>query len=331
MPEPPAERRGRAWIGYLVAAACLIWVFHDIRLGELWGHLARMRWWILAPAVACDIASYVTQGARWSAVLRSAGRLSLLKATQAIYAGLFVNEVLPMRVGEVLRAYLVSRWLSLRMTTVLSSILVERFCDGIWLALAVGAVVLTVPLPHFLVDAEEFLAAGVVLATLLFVYLVLREQRQPAPVHRGRLAGFWRLLGHIAAALRDMGRSRYVWNALVLSGLLLLLQAVAFWLAMVAWGFTLSFWHGVAVVLILHLGTMIPSAPSNLGTYQFFTVLGLTLFGVDKTQAGGFSMLVFLVLTIPLWAIGGLAMARAGLTLAGVRAEVSRIRHRRSS
>jgi hypothetical protein len=57
-----------------------------------------------------------------------------------------------------------------------------------------------------------------------------------------------------------------------------------------------------------------------VGTYQFFTVLGLTQFAVDKTTATGFSVVVFLILTVPLWVIGILAFGRAGLSLHQVRA-----------
>jgi hypothetical protein len=61
------------------------------------------------------------------------------------------------------------------------------------------------------------------------------------------------------------------------------------------------------------LGTLVPSAPANVGSYQFFTVLGLTLFGVEKATAAGFSLVVFTVLTAPLWAIELWALSSSGL------------------
>ena len=63
-----------------------------------------------------------------------------------------------------------------------------------------------------------------------------------------------------------------------------------------------EFATGLAVFIIVHLGTLVPGAPANVGSYQFFTVLGLTLFGVEKAAAAGFSFVVFTVLTAPLWA-----------------------------
>ena len=112
--------------------------------------------------------------------------------------------------------------------------------------------------------------------------------------------------------------------AFVLSLALLLLQGTSFWFVMLAYGLHQPFAAGIVVFLIVHLGTALPSAPANIGTYQFFTVLGLTLLGVDKTSAAGFSLVVFALLSAPLWALGFWAFGRSGLTLLGMRAELNK-------
>ncbi len=92
-----------------------------------------------------------------------------------------------------------------------------------------------------------------------------------------------------------------------------------------ACGLDLSLWAGAVVLLVVHIGTAIPNAPSNVGTYQFFCVVGLELFGIDKTLATGFSVVVFIVLTIPLWVLGLLAVSRSGMTLSFIRSEIGKI------
>jgi glycosyltransferase 2 family protein len=315
--------------GYIIAALCLVWVFHDVRIKELIGSMKTINWWWVAGAVFFDILSYACQGMRWSLLLHPIGRISALRATQAIYAGLFVNEILPMRLGEVLRAYLVSLWAAARFAAVIPSILVERFFDAIWLALAFGITVLIIPLPKYLVDAEEILGFTALAATILFVYLVFHKRGEKA-VRPGSTRGYWRLLQWIpdlldkmTGGIRDIGRSRYFYSSFAVSLFLLLGQVLSYWLVMLAYGLKLSLWHGAAIFLIVHIGTAIPSAPSNIGTYQFFTVVGLTLFGIDKTLATSFSVVVFFILTIPLWAIGMLVFGRLGLSLKKVQTEIA--------
>jgi glycosyltransferase 2 family protein len=318
---PAAVASRRNLIGYLIAGGCLVWVFHDVDFGGLFRDIGSANWWWIAVAIGFDIASYVCQGWRWALLLHPKGRLSTLRATQAIYAGLFVNEILPLRAGEVLRIYLASHWLGTSFAVVVASVLVERFFDGIWVVLAAAATVLVVPLPRFLVDAEEILAAIMVVSTGVFVWLVMRKRLAAEEgVPRAWWVGaFSRLVGSLATGVREIGRSTYLYVSLAGSCGVLAFQILAFWFVLRAYSILLPFWQCAAVVLILHLGTAIPGAPSNLGTYQFFTVVGLTQFGVEKTTAAGFSVAVFLILTIPLWAIGVVAFGRAGLSLQMVR------------
>ena len=321
----PMPHRGKVLAGYLLAAVCLAWVFHDVEYRDLFRNLGTTAWWLIGLAIVGDILSYACQGWRWSLLLRAKGNLSVLRATQAVYAGLFVNEIIPMRVGEVLRIYLASRWIPAEFAGVVPSVLVERFFDAIWLALAIGITILFVPLPRYLVNAEEVLAIIVFAATALFAFLVLRRQQvapeaAPRPGLAGRASS---LLSGLARGLHSIGRSNLLSASFGISFLLLFFQVLAFWLVMWGYGLRLSFWYGAAVLLIVHLGTALPGAPSNIGTYQFFTVLGLTQFGVDKTTATGFSVVVFVILTIPLWAIGIFAFGRAGLSLHNLTAQVS--------
>jgi len=316
-------------LGYAIGVLCLVWVFHDVRIKEIMNSLAIINWWLVAIAIFFDILSYVCQGLRWSLLLHPIGRISPFRATQAIYAGLFVNEILPLRPGEVLRIYLASRWAPVRFAAVVPSILIERYFDAIWLALAFGITVLIVPLPKYLVDAEEILGFTALAGTFFFIYLILRKKSTSAdPSNRAK--NYWRpvrwlldLVDKMALGVRDIGRSRYVYSSFLVSFFLLLGQIASYWLVMQAYGLKLSFWHGAAIFLIVHIGTAIPGAPSNVGTYQFFTVVGLTLFGIDKTLASGFSIIVFFILTIPLWIIGLLVFGRLGLSLKKVRTEIA--------
>ena len=316
------RQRVRTIAGYLVAAVCLVWVFHDVHVAGMLRAVRELRWTWVWLAIAVDIASYVTQGFRWQCLLRPIGNLRWLEATQAIYAGLFASEVLPMRPGEVLRALIVSRQLQTDVSAVFPSILVERLFDGIWLALGVGVAAMLIPLPTNLLRAGDLLGLLILLATTLFLYVVLRRPGASfiSPgVDAGRPAG---RVARFRRGLQDIGRRRETYLAFVLSLALLLGQMLAFWMVMLAYGLSISFWTAAVVLLIVHLGTAVPNAPGNVGTYQFFCVVALTLFGIDKTLATGFSVVVFVILTIPLWLIGFVALGRTGATLASVRAQI---------
>ncbi len=343
----------RALLGYALAAVCLVWVFHDYDFSELLRRVAAMNPYWVAAAILCDILSYLCQGMRWQLLLRPLGRVSVLRSTQAIYAGLFINEMLPMKLGELVRAFLVSRWMPAKLGSVAASILIERLCDGVWLAAGIALTIMFVPLPRRLVEAGDVFGVGILVLLFLLTLLAVSGSRvslrNSAHAENDIDAGgpsvrtmdtdgapgsftLWRklsnaiavLLRRLSFELRVIGRTRWMLLAFALSLALLLLQGLSLWLVMRAYGLRLPFAAGVAVFLIVHLGTALPSAPANIGTYQFFIVLGLTLLGVDKTSAAGFSLVVFALLSAPLWALGFWAFGRSGLTLFGVRAELGK-------
>ena len=327
-------RNWRYAIGLLLAAAGLIWVLHDIHLSKLAGQLAGINWRWVALAMVCDVLSYVVQGVRWQLLLQPVGKVSLLQATQAIYAGLFTNEVLPMRPGEFVRSYLASRWAGASFVAILPSIIVERLFDGMWVAMGIGLAAIFAPLPEDLNKVGETFGLIVAAAVALFIFLVFRPPQQSGRPTGYRMPG-WKplrtvatVLTRLSEGLRETSRTKEFYLAFVLSLLFLALQILAFWLIMLGYGLRLSFWIGAAVMLIVHLGTAIPNAPANVGSYQFFTVLGLTLFGVGKTSATGFSLVVFTLLTLPLLVIGFLALSRSGMSLAAIREELRRPKRR---
>jgi hypothetical protein len=81
----------------------------------------------------------------------------------------------------------------------------------------------------------------------------------------------------------------------------------------------------VVVLLVINLGVSLPNAPANVGSYQFFCVLGLSVFQIEKTTATGFSIFAFLALNLPFVFLGFAAVVRSGLSLRTMREQVSRL------
>ncbi|MER3446655.1 MAG: hypothetical protein C4291_07325, partial [Candidatus Dadabacteria bacterium] len=333
-PDKPFLRWIRFALGYVVALLCLGVVFHGARVGQILQNMTAINWWWVALAVICDILGFVSQGFRWQLLLRPIGNVSVIQTTQAIYAGLFISEVLPMRFGELARAYLISRWISAKFSSTIPSIIIERLFDGIWMALAIGLTAIFVPLPRNLVKAGDTLGIIVLVFTGLFIYVVFRKRKGSLEGAYKEHSG-WKPIQSVMsftermdAGLRNIGMSPLFYVSFGISIFILVFQALAFWLAMLAYGLSTPFWVGVVVFLIVHLGTVIPNAPANVGTYQFFCVVGLTIFGIEKTLATGFSVVVFVLLTIPLWIIGFFVLSRSGTTLYAIRSEVNTLLQR---
>ena len=94
-----------------------------------------MDWKWVALAVVADLGVYLLQAYRWSLLLRPWNRWASGGPRAPSTSDLFANEVLPGHAGEILRCYLLSIWTALPFSVSLSSALIERVFDGIWLSL----------------------------------------------------------------------------------------------------------------------------------------------------------------------------------------------------
>jgi uncharacterized protein (TIRG00374 family) len=300
----------------------LVWTLRGANLGELKDDLATMDWWWLGFAVVADVAVYCWQAVRWRQVLRPVEQVSFRQAVSAIYIGLFANEVLPFRAGEILRCYMVSRWTKLPFSVVISSALIERIFDGIWLCLCLLLTIQMVPAHHhmrWLVRSGYLLGVVVLSGSALLALAVFLRQKT-----RALLSGEgWQR--HVRVLIDDLnliGHSRYLYFAFLQSLPYLLLQVLPIYAAMQAYDFNQSrsfvptIGCAFALMVILRLGSVVPQAPGNLGLFQLMTKEALQrIYHVAPDEAARFSLVLWGTVTIPLLIAGLGALMSSGSKL----------------
>jgi hypothetical protein len=309
----------------LVSLVCLAWALRGVRLGELKEDIATMDWWWVALAVATDLAVYTWQAWRWMLILRPIEPVSYWQTVRAIYIGLFANEVLPFRAGELLRCYLVSRWTAMPFSVSVSSVLIERIFDGIWLVAGMFVALRIVPRPHhmrLLVGSEYVLAAVVLVGAALLAIALFHRQR----AHDALSGTTWQR--HLRVLIDDLsliGHSRYLYIAFFQSLPYLLLQVIPIYAAFKGYGFDdLTLKDAFALMVILRVGTMIPAAPGNLGVFQVMTFESLIkIFNVVPREAHRFSLVLWGMVTLPLLIAGLVALAITGAKIGELRRAAS--------
>src|SRR5690349_10231072 len=143
--------------GYALSAACLVWVLHGYDFRQLGEAVKTLDWKWVTLAIFLDLSVYIVHAWRWNTLLRPVARLPFWRTVQSIYIGLFANEVLPLRTGEIIRCYLLAHWNDILLSLVFASAAIERLIDGFWLVGAFIATALYVRLPRFMVDLVKVL------------------------------------------------------------------------------------------------------------------------------------------------------------------------------
>ena len=291
--------------------------------------LADVSWRWVALGIAFDIASYVVQALRWKLLLVPFGRVKMRDATRAVFAGLFANLIFPLRPGELLRSYLVAKAEDIGVGTVVGSVLVERLIDLVVTTAGLGAMLMFVPAPLRFRHGASALGIATLALLGLFIAMILYIELRFGGDPR-RMSGGRRMPGKLMSALiglHAMGTSPSFYPAVFTSLLMPSCQVLALWALMKSYGIGLPPFLGPAVVLlVINLGVSLPNAPANVGSYQFFCVLGLSIFAVvDKTTATSFSFFAFVMMNLPFFFLGFYAVIRSGLSMRSMREQMSRL------
>ena len=304
--------------GYVLSAACLVWVLHGYPIKqELLPALRELDWKWIALAAGCEAGVYFIQAWRWRTLLEPVIRLGYWRTAQAIYVGLFANEVLPLRTGELIRCYLLAHWNNLRISLSFASAAVERVFDGLFLIIAFLLTTGVIRgIPRDLTILVRVLGGLLLVGCVVLVWLIRRRLDSNPALHESKSAATFR---HIVEGLHLMGNNRTMAATTGISFLYMAVQFVSLWAVMKAYELDLSLWAAAAVVTIIRLWTTVPNAPGNVGFLNAAAVVALRGLDVEPRVATTFSIILFGVWTLPIIVLGAIATALTGTNIAELR------------
>ena len=323
----------RSWPGLLVSLVLLVIVFTVVDLEALASSLALADYRYFLPALLVFLVGLGMRTFAWRTLLLEKARLG--QTFFALNEGYLLNNLLPFRLGEFGRAFLLSRSAGLGFLQVLSSIVVERIFD---LSLVVGVLLITLP---FVVGAEDWArpAALSMGAALLLAFILLhllarnqvrarswfeRLQARFSPLKRVRVDQVDTLFQGLAA-LVDLRRFLLV---LVSLGLTWLLVIYHYYLVLLAFVPEARFLWAAFGIGVVGLGVAVPSAPGSVGVVQGVIVAVFpSLFGLDPAVALAYGLTVHAFYLLATSGLGLVGLARERASLSGVYSEIrARIR-----
>ena len=304
----------------LVSVLCMYFVLSGAHIHLIWGEIRRMHWGWVSLAIGSDVFVYLLQSWRWGYILRPVERVSPWTLVRSIYVGLFANEVLPLRAGELIRCFLITRWSNVPLSGSFASALIERIFDGVWLMALVFVPLQIADLPHYLQRAGYVLGIIIVIASLVLGF-GMYAKRQSIDLFFGFSFPAW--FNTLVEDLHLIGHSRYLYYSFFISGAYLLAQVIPIYAVIRAYGLDLDseIVTAFALMVLLRLSSVVPQAPGNLGLFQGVAFTTLKLFGVYGAQAKRFSFVLWGVVTVPLIIVGFLLLLLTGVKMTHLHRE----------
>lgn len=291
--------------------------FASIEIPQVLNALSSVRWSLLAVAVGFFCCGYSFRILRWAQMLRPYNHdLKWRTCAVPFLASIALNNLVPLRAGDILRATAFSKWLGVPTARVLTTLVLERVLDVFALvvtaSIALAYFRMSTPINGALqnYNVATFLAIaaaiGVVLIYPKFIETPLmwgiRQVSKLRPELGPKLEQF---VGQGMETLSALTASAQIFPLISFSLIAWLCEACVFYCVALALPDVAVPSASLLAMPVGTLSTMLPSAPGYVGTFHYFVSQAVAAFGNSEVASATFSIVVHLTLYLPATLLGG--------------------------
>ena len=289
-------------VGLLLSAILIYLTVRGIRLEDVANGFKTVRYRYIPPVLILILLIQVLRSLRWGAILSPLEKVNQFSLFSVTSVGFLAIVAMPARLGELVRPYLISKKSDIRMISAIGSIFVERVFDSFTILIMAAFPLFIVPavpyLPLWLREASFIFFLLTMAMLTVMVFMIVKREASFKVVNPilNRLPDRYanklnRLIHHFIDGFKIITHIRSLLYVMFLSGLIWLIGVLVIYILFFAFGFHLPPVAAFVLMIILIIGITIPTAPGFVGNWHFFCVLGLSLFGIPRTDALTFAVI----------------------------------------
>lgn len=305
------KNRWNVYLGLAVSAACIVWIFQSVDPSQIAELLRNVDPGQLVLAFATMSLSYFLRSVRWRDFFRF-NPPRLYQSYRCLIIGFFCNNILPARMGELVRAHVGSKACNQSRTHVLATIAAERLFDGLTISLMFAIIFPLFASPN---ESQEqggiyyvaalFLLAGlatvavILLRHPLFRLLEALNRKIPGKASTYTLTR----IGRFIEGLEPILRPQTFFKLSLMSALIWFVELTVYVQVSRSFGVRLGAAEVTLFLAVVNFSSLIPSAPGAIGVIEAVSTVALEHVGVPRSTAlamvGTQHLMQMLVIGIP--------------------------------
>ncbi len=312
-------------LGVLISLIFIIIAFNGVNFHKVIDKLMEINYFVIIPAVVIQLMSYWVRTMRWSLMLRSIKRIKPARLFPVICISYLANNVLPLRAGEFVRAYLLGQKEEVSKTAAFSTVILERIYDGITLVLFFGVIAFIYPFPSD-VKLIGAVFTAIFLGALLFsVFIVLFREKTLGIINffikflPGKInKKVYNILVKLIDGFDIIRDKRNLFLIALYSIAVWLMEACLIFAIASAFGFTSTVYLAFITLVLTNFFIMIPSSPGYIGTFEEACRYSLSFFKIGRDTALSFALIYRAFQYIPITVLGFVFLFKEGLSLSSM-------------
>lgn len=269
------KKRLNVIIGLLVSAFFVYLAFRRVEITEIVHSIRKVNYLWIIPNMVLVIFTMWIRSYRWKYLLRPVRQLRVASLFPPVMIGFMANNILPVRLGEIIRAYSLGAKTGESRSSIFATVVIERIFDSLSLLLLFWLVFISMPVPR---AVKQFGIASLALNVVAVMALLLLRKKLDflAGVIFGKLsfvpARFSEraeyALRKFSEGLSIFGEYRTLGIVSFWSVILWFLIAVSNYFVFIAFGYYPNIVASFILLLFVAAAVMLPSAPGFVGVFQ---------------------------------------------------------------
>ncbi|MFT4570999.1 MAG: hypothetical protein ACI8TX_001021 [Hyphomicrobiaceae bacterium] len=311
---------GKVVISLLIGGVCLALALNKVDGGEIAAALKSfdLRW--LAVAVGLSFLIQILRALRWKLELSPLTHVSFATTWQVVAVAYMMINVLPFRLGEPVRPVLMSMKSGLTIPAILANWVFEKTVDSAVLLLFIQITLVVADLPDWAHGASKFALISFISLLVFIVAFWLKgeqffERTLGRVLHGHARERAHKILINAREGLQILPDRRLVFAVFAISLVYWFIPILSSYALIRGFGFDLPFAAAFVVFVCIGLGTALPNPPGMIGVFQIAAVVALGLYGVEKSQAVAYGIMLNAVQFVTLVLQGLIALPFVGVDL----------------
>jgi uncharacterized protein (TIRG00374 family) len=233
--------------------------------------------------------------------------------------GFFANNIIPLRLGELIRAKITGERLHVSRSSALATIVIERLFDVIIFVLFFFLIVTVMSFPEF-IKKSFYILTFVFFICLSTLYIMLTHKNKALkvlskmPISSVVESLITVFLNRFTGGLAVLKKPSILIKSFIFSGILWITEALFVVIVAYACGIHISILGGIFTVIIVGMGGIIPTAPGYFGAFELMGVLALSTLSVDKDLAFICTAICHFLQLVIIFTLGGLCVLKTKIT-----------------
>lgn len=319
----------KSWVGLALSLVFLGLALRNVEWSGVWSSWQAARMDLLLAGTLLLVGSWGVAAIRWRVLLAGVAGLRVRDTFACITIGYLANTVLPLRLGDLARASLIGRKKNAGISRSLGSMAIERLMDVLMLVALTLALMRAIEIPKPIQAGLTGMVTAALVGLVGLMAISLNREHLPrltgwlARAMPHRLANrIMTLLGNFSSGADVLHRPAGFLGVVLLSALVWGVAGLAALVWVRAFHLEVPWPAGFFVLVMVNLGSAIPSSPGYIGVYHYLAMLALSLWTPDRNAALAYAIGTHALNMLANAGLGSFFLAREGLSLKGLKTEV---------